>query len=81
VWVKKHEPEIFDAVAKVLLPKAYIRYRMTGEHASDMSDASGTYWLDVARRDWSDDAARRHPPHALATRCRSSSKAPMPAAR
>ena len=58
VWVKKHEPRIFDAVDKVLLPKDYIRYRMTGEFASDMSDSSGTYWLDVATRQWSDDLLR-----------------------
>ena len=43
---------------KVLLPKDYIRYRMTGEFASDMSDSSGTYWLDVAKRQWSDDLLR-----------------------
>ncbi len=55
MWVKKHEPRIFDAVATVLLPKDYIRYRMTGEFASDMSDSSGTYWLDVAKRQWSDE--------------------------
>jgi len=53
LWVKKNEPKIFRQVAKVLLPKDYIRLRMTGEYASDMSDSSGTYWLDVARRDWS----------------------------
>jgi xylulokinase len=55
VWVKKHEPKIFDAVDKVLLPKDYIRYRMTGDFASDMSDSSGTYWLDVEERQWSDE--------------------------
>ena len=55
MWVKKHEPKIFDAVDKVLLPKDYIRYRMTGEFASDMSDSSGTYWLDVEKRQWSDE--------------------------
>jgi len=54
VWVKKHEPQIFEKVAKVLLPKDYIRFRMTGTYGSDMSDASGTYWLDIARRRWSD---------------------------
>ena len=54
VWVKKHEPKIFDKVATVLLPKDYIRLRMTGDYASDMSDSSGTYWLDVAKRAWSD---------------------------
>lgn len=54
LWVKKHEPEIFSQIAKVLLPKDYIRFRMTGTYGSDMSDAAGTYWLDVAKRDWSD---------------------------
>lgn len=54
-WVRKHEPEIYEKIAKVLLPKAYIRLLLTGEHVEDMSDASGTLWLDVARRDWSDD--------------------------
>jgi xylulokinase len=55
VWVKKHEPRIFDSVAKVLLPKDYVRLRMTGEYASDMSDSSGTFWLDIEKRAWSDD--------------------------
>lgn len=54
LWVKKHEPKVFAQVAKVLLPKDYIRFRMTGDCASDMSDSSGTYWLDIAKRDWSD---------------------------
>ncbi|MGE3832909.1 MAG: xylulokinase, partial [Parvibaculaceae bacterium] len=54
VWVKKHEPRVFGKVAKVLLPKDYVRLRMTGEYASDMSDSSGTYWLDVEKRAWSD---------------------------
>jgi xylulokinase len=54
VWVKKHEPEIWDQVDLVLLPKDYIRLRMTGETATDLSDASGTLWVDVARRSWSD---------------------------
>jgi len=55
LWVKRHEPEVFAQVAKVLLPKDYLRLRMTGEYASDMSDAAGTLWLDVAKRDWSDE--------------------------
>ncbi|MCP3386881.1 xylulokinase [Bradyrhizobium sp. CCGUVB4N] len=53
LWVARHEPDIFERVAKVLLPKAYVRYRLTGEMADDMSDAAGTLWLDVGRRDWS----------------------------
>ncbi len=55
VWVHRHEPKIFGAVAKVLLPKDFVRLWLTGEHASDMSDSAGTSWLDVAKRDWSDD--------------------------
>ncbi len=54
LWVRKHEPSVFAKVRTVLLPKAYIRYRMTGEMIEEMSDASGTLWLDVAARDWSD---------------------------
>ncbi len=53
-WVRKHEPELFAQVKTVLLPKDYVRLRMTGERASDMSDSAGTLWLDVAKRDWSD---------------------------
>jgi xylulokinase len=55
VWVKRHEPEIFARVRKVLLPKDYVRLWLTGEHVSDMSDAAGTLWLDVGRRAWSPD--------------------------
>ena len=54
-WVRQHEPDIFARIAKVLLPKAYIRLLLTGEHVEDMSDAAGTLWLDVGKRDWSDD--------------------------
>ncbi|MCE0813243.1 xylulokinase [Buttiauxella sp. S04-F03] len=54
LWVQRHEPEIFAQIDKVLLPKDYLRLRMTGVFASDMSDAAGTMWLDVAKRDWSD---------------------------
>ena len=52
-WVKKNEPDIFAAVAKVLLPKDYLRLWLTGEHISEMSDSAGTAWLDVAKRAWS----------------------------
>ncbi|TDR32741.1 xylulokinase [Hydromonas duriensis] len=55
LWLKKHEPELYARIDKVLLPKDYIRYCMTGEAVSDMSDAAGTLWLDVAKRDWSDE--------------------------
>lgn len=56
LWVAKHEPEIFAATRLVLLPKAYLRLVLTGEAIEDISDASGSLWLDVARRDWSDAA-------------------------
>jgi xylulokinase len=56
MWVAEHEPEVFKRVAKVLLPKAYVRYRLCGQYVEEMSDASGTLWLDVAQRDWSDAA-------------------------
>ncbi len=68
MWVKKHEPAIFARVAKVLLPKAYLRYRLSGALFEDMSDAAGTLWLDVGRRAWSDaalaatDLSRDHMP-------------------
>ena len=55
LWVQRHEPEIFSQIDKVLLPKDYLRLRMTGDFASDMSDAAGTMWMDVAKRDWSDE--------------------------
>lgn len=54
LWVARHEPEIFARTALVLLPKDYVRLRLTGAAVSDLSDASGTGWLDVAKRDWSD---------------------------
>lgn len=54
-WVRKHEPDIYRQIKKVLLPKAYVRLLLTGEHVEDMSDAAGTLWLDVAKRDWSDE--------------------------
>ena len=54
VWVAAHEPEIFARVAKVLLPKDYLRLWLTGEAVSEPSDAAGTSWLDTGARDWSD---------------------------
>ncbi len=54
LWVRKHEPDVFARIAKVLLPKDYLRLKLTGEYATDMSDAAGTLWLDVAKREWSD---------------------------
>ncbi len=52
-WVQKHEPEIWKRVAKIMLPKDYVRFRLTGAHAIDVADASGTLILDVVNRRWS----------------------------
>ena len=54
LWVSRHEPDVYGRTACVLLPKDYVRLRLTGERVSDMSDASGTGWLNVGRRAWSD---------------------------
>ncbi|MGH3019395.1 MAG: FGGY family carbohydrate kinase, partial [Gaiellaceae bacterium] len=53
LWVRRHEPEVYERVAYVLLPKDYVRLRLTGERASDAADASGTLLLDVGGRRWS----------------------------
>jgi xylulokinase len=55
LWVRQHEPALFARIARVLLPKAWLRWRLCGEAIEDMSDASGTLWLDVAQRRWSDE--------------------------
>lgn len=54
-WVRKHEPAVFDRIAKILLPKDYLRFWLTGEAVAEMSDAAGTSWLDCEKRDWSDE--------------------------
>jgi len=53
VWVARHEPQHFARLARVLLPKDYLRLWLAGEHLSDMSDSAGTAWLDVGARRWS----------------------------
>jgi xylulokinase len=55
LWVARHEPATFARVARVLLPKDFVRLRLSGERVSEMSDASGTLWLDIAKRRWDDD--------------------------
>jgi xylulokinase len=57
LWVRTHQPEIFAKIAHVLCPKDFVRYRMTGEFAMDMQEASGTLLLDVTNRRWSVDMA------------------------
>ncbi len=54
LWVRHHEPDVFAATRTVLLPKDYVRLRLTGARVSEMSDAAGTLWLNVARRAWDD---------------------------
>lgn len=55
LWVKRHEPALFARIRSVLLPKDYLRWCLSGDKVSEASDAAGTLWLDVARRDWSDE--------------------------
>jgi xylulokinase len=57
LWVRTHQPEIFARIAHVLCPKDYVRFRLTGEYAIDMQEASGTLLLDVAHRRWSEEVA------------------------
>jgi xylulokinase len=58
LWLRTHEPHVYERIAHVLLPKDYVRLRLTGEHAIDVADASGTLLFDVAQRRWSDDVCR-----------------------
>mgnify|MGYP000820952742 CR=1 FL=1 len=55
LWVKNNEPDNFKKIAKIMLPKDYIAYRLTGVHCTDVSDASGMLLLDVKKRDWSEE--------------------------
>ncbi|MGO7481517.1 xylulokinase [Rhizobium ruizarguesonis] len=54
-WVAKHEPDVFGKIAKVLLPKDYLRLWLTGDYISEMSDSAGTSWLDTGKRAWSSE--------------------------
>src|SRR6266545_6615764 len=67
LWVRKHEPEVWARVAHILLPKDYVRLRLTGERAIDAAEASGTLLFDVAGRRWSEEvcAALEIPPEWL----------------
>jgi xylulokinase len=55
LWVRDNEPEVWGRFRRVLLPKDYVRFRLSGEHAIDVAEASGTLMLDVARRRWSEE--------------------------
>ena len=71
LWLRRHEPETYARIRRVLLPKDYVRLRLTGEHAIDVADASGTLLFDVGARGWSDavlealDVPREWLPRAL----------------
>jgi xylulokinase len=58
LWVREHEPDHWKRVRSVMLPKDYVRFRLTGERAIDMADASGTLMLDIAHRRWSSEMLR-----------------------
>ena len=55
LWLEENEPENYEKVKKLLLPKDYVRYKLTGEYATDVTDASGTLLLNVPERKWSDE--------------------------
>ena len=71
LWVRDNEPQNFERVRKVLLPKDYVRFNLTGEYATEVSDASGTSLFDVVNRRWSFEMCdalgldREHPPEVL----------------
>ena len=58
LWVRKHEPDVYARIAHVLLPKDYIRFKLTGGYATDLAGAAGTVLLNVARREWSEEVLR-----------------------
>ena len=55
LWLRRHEPDVYARIRRILLPKDYVRLRLTGVHAIDAADASGTLLFDVAARRWSDE--------------------------
>ena len=59
LWVRENEPEIYEKCAHILLPKDYVRYRLTGEFATEVSDAAGMQLMDVAKRCWSDEVLQK----------------------
>ena len=83
LWLRRHEPETYAQIRHILLPKDYVRLRLTGEHAIDVADASGTLLFDVAHRRWSDGgAARRSRSRSSGCRPRTSRpRSPAPATR
>ena len=59
LWVRNHEPEIYAKCRHILLPKDYVRYMLTGEFATEVSDASGMQLLDIPNRCWSDEVLEK----------------------
>ena len=59
LWVRENEPQLYARCAHILLPKDYVRYRLTGEFATEVSDASGTQLLDVPKRQWSQEVLEK----------------------
>ncbi len=59
MWVKDNQPEIYEKIAKILLPKDYVRFMLTGEFATEVSDASGMQYLDVPKREWSKEVVSK----------------------
>lgn len=59
IWIRNHEPELYEQIKQVLLPKDYIRYRLSGTYATDLAGAAGTLLLNVAERKWSDEVLQR----------------------
>ena len=55
LWLRRHEPDVYRRIRRIMLPKDYVRFKLTGEWALDAADASGTLLFDVAHRRWSDD--------------------------
>jgi len=59
LWIRKHQPQLYDKAYKILLPKDYIRYKLTGEFATDVSDASGMQLMNIKERQWSDEVLNK----------------------
>ncbi len=87
LWLAEHEPDVYARIRRMLLPKDYVRLALTGEHVTDVTDASGTLLFDVARRTWSDDLVGLLgvdpawlPPALESGRCSGRTKAGVPVA-
>ena len=73
LWMQEEEPELYDQIRHILLPKDYTRFRLTGEIATDPSDASGTLLYHMEKRAWDEETARRyHIPMEFFPPCRES---------